>query len=79
MKFIFNFVFFGILFYLIWLYFPDAFTTLVSWAGKTFDFLKNLIQNLIEKINTTTHEPTHEVPKSLMVSSILFINRIWKA
>ena len=32
MKFLFNFVFFGVLFYLIWMFFPDTFTMLVNFA-----------------------------------------------
>lgn len=43
MRFILNFIFFGILFYLIYLFFPDAFFTLVSWANKTYEFLKDLV------------------------------------
>lgn len=42
MRFIINFFFFGILFYLIYLFFPETFVTLVSWADKTYEFLKDL-------------------------------------
>jgi hypothetical protein len=54
MRFIFYFFFFGLLFYVIWLYFPEAFQTLVSWAGKVYTFLHDLVVNLIEKINSMT-------------------------
>jgi len=43
MRFILNFIFFGILFYIIYLFFPDAFQTLVAWANKTYEFFRNLI------------------------------------
>lgn len=46
MRFIFNFIFFGILFYLIWLVFPDAFKTLVSWADQIVAYFKELILGL---------------------------------
>ena len=58
MRFIFNFIFFGLLFFIIWHYFPDVFTTLVSWASKTFDFLKELANELIDKFN---HTPKSEI------------------
>jgi hypothetical protein len=68
MKFILNFIFFGILFYVIWVYFPEAFNTLVSWAHSVFDFLKDLIVGIIDKISPghTGHEvspnPTSPTP-----------------
>jgi hypothetical protein len=49
MKFILNFIFFGILFYLIWLVFPEAFRTLVSWADHLVAYTKELIQALWTK------------------------------
>ena len=42
MRFILNFFFFGLLFYLIYLFFPEAFHTLVSWADRTVEFLKEV-------------------------------------
>jgi hypothetical protein len=51
MRFIFNFIFFGILFYLIYLFLPDAFFTLVSWANKTYEFLRDLVMELGSKIH----------------------------
>lgn len=41
MRFILNFLFFGILFYLIYLFFPDAFKTLVRGADQSYEFLKD--------------------------------------
>lgn len=55
MKFIFNFIFFGILFYLIATYFPEPFQTLVSWAQTIVNFFKELFQVLIERIGSFSH------------------------
>lgn len=36
MRFLLNFIFFGLLFYAIYLFFPDAFRWLTSWAESFF-------------------------------------------
>lgn len=54
MRFILNFIFFGILFYVIYLYFPEAFHTLVSWAGAVVNFLKDIALLIWSKIGTAT-------------------------
>lgn len=51
MRFILNFIFFGILFYMIYLFFPDAFFTMVAWANKAFEFLRDLFLQLAEKFH----------------------------
>ncbi len=51
MRFIFNFVFFGLLFFLIYRFLPDTFETLVSWADKIFDILRDLVMMAVEKVN----------------------------
>lgn len=50
-RFVLNFFLFGILFYLIWRFFPEAFETLVSWAEMVYDFVKNLFSTTVEKMN----------------------------
>lgn len=55
MKFIFNFIFFGILFFLIATYFPEPFHTLVSWAQTIVDFVKETFSLLMEKISSMSH------------------------
>jgi hypothetical protein len=50
MRFILGFIFFGLLFYGIWLYFPEAFDTLVRWASNTFAFFQELFQKATGKI-----------------------------
>ena len=54
MKFLFNFVFFGVLFYLIWMFFPDTFTMLVNFANHATAFLKDLIMPLWNKVQHQT-------------------------
>lgn len=55
LRFILNFILFGILFYLIWRFFPEAFDKLVSWAGDVFDFVKNLFTSTVEKLQEKKH------------------------
>lgn len=52
MRFVFNFIFFGLLFYVIYLFFPEAFRVLVSWADTAVAFLKDLGGQLYEKLET---------------------------
>ena len=51
MRFILNFIFFGVLFYLIYLAFPDAFFTMVSWADKVAQFIHDLYMQLADKVH----------------------------
>ena len=66
MRFILGFIFFGLLFYAIYLFFPEAFQTLAGWAGNVFDFFKTLFTDLSNKFQgsketspTPTKETTH--------------------
>lgn len=72
MRFIISFIFFGLLFYVIWMYFPETFQTLVSWAGKVYTFLHNIVVALVDKINSmttpTSHAPTAPVPEHPPIS-----------
>ena len=54
MRFIWNFFFFGILFYLIWLVFPETFMTLVSWANQVVSFFRELITGVVDKVQHQT-------------------------
>lgn len=51
-RFIFNFFLFGLLFFLIWRFFPQAFETLVGWASAVYDFFAALIQQLTDRISS---------------------------
>lgn len=43
-RFLIRFVLFGLLFYGIWFFFPDAFKIMVSWAQGLFDFVEHLFK-----------------------------------
>ncbi len=53
MKFILNFIFFGVLFYAIYLAFPEVFFTMAGWADKMYHFLSNIILTLSGKLQET--------------------------
>lgn len=53
-RFILNFIFFGVLFYAISLFFPDAFQTLVSWAGKVYTFIVDIVVAIIDWVSELT-------------------------
>lgn len=59
MRFILNFFFFGFIFYLIYLYFPEAFHTMTAWAQSVLDFLKEVFTSISDKI---THTSTPSAP-----------------
>lgn len=70
MRLILSFIFFGLLFYGMSIYFPDAFQVLVSWAAKVFDTARNFFESITGKTPSTpapipVPEPS-EVPKSLI-------------
>lgn len=68
MKFIFNFFFFGLLFYLIWMFFPEAFRTLVSWADQAVFFLKDIFHTLSERWHSQNANPVPYTPaRALLV------------
>jgi len=53
MRFIINFFIFGFIFYLIYLFFPEAFATLVSWAHQVYDFFHDLVIRMQERWYST--------------------------
>ncbi len=54
LRFMFNFIFFGVLFYVIWMFFPDAFHKLVAWAGKVYEFFVDLGVSVLDSVNHLT-------------------------
>lgn len=66
MRFILNFFLFGFLFYLIYVFFPDAFNTLVSWANHVYEFIKTYAVELMQKFNSHPSTGTGEAPKALL-------------
>lgn len=50
MRFILNFIFFGVLFYAIHAFSPDFFNTLVDWANAIYEFLREMYLRIYERI-----------------------------
>jgi len=69
-RFIFNFIFFGILFYVIWHFFPDAFDTLVKWAQNAYEFIVDISTRVIEWVSEVT-KPGTPVPPIKPVAGML--------
>ncbi len=67
MRFIFNFVLFGLIFYALWFFFPDAFAKLVHWAQAVFDFIKDTVASIIDKINQTKSPKPPAEPAAIFV------------
>jgi len=67
MRFIINFFLFGFIFYLISVFFPDAFHTLVSWAEHVYVFLKGWWMELMHRYGTVKPpEGGEAAPKALL-------------
>lgn len=47
-RFIINFFLFGFLFFLIYVYFPEAFSTLYSWANDVFIWFKTMFNTHVK-------------------------------
>jgi hypothetical protein len=69
MRFIFWFIFFGILFYAIWFYSPETFKTMVSWAAKAFTYIKDWVEQLTGK--STTPTPPQPAPPAAALLTFL--------
>lgn len=53
LRFIFNFILFGIIFYLIYIYFPDGFATLVRWVETAWNWIVDTFSHLFSKMGST--------------------------
>lgn len=73
-RFILNFIGFGILFYVIYLFFPEAFHTLVSWADKSYAYLRDLFMDVKGKVHQGESAPP--VHQAFMMVALLFKNKI---
>ncbi len=60
LRFILNFFLFGILFYLIYLFFPEAFQTLVSWAHQVYEFFRDVFAQLSERFRSMKTHPNSQ-------------------
>ncbi len=65
MRFIINFFLFGFLFYLISVFFPDAFSTLVSWAAHVYTFFHDLVMGIVERIQDKKTAEVETIPSSI--------------
>lgn len=65
MRFIIGFIFFGLLFYAISIYFPETFHTLVEWAGNIFSYIKHLFEQLTSKASSKIEPPPKEAITNL--------------
>lgn len=61
MRFIFNFIFFGLLFYAIYYFFPDAFGKLLTWTRDLFDYIKAFFQQIFSNVPPVKKESTGHV------------------
>jgi hypothetical protein len=75
MRFILNFFFYGLLFFLIYLFFPEAFNTLVSWANETYIFLRDFIQKAIGTVKETKKD---DLPAPQQAMILLLSFSFWK-
>lgn len=77
-RFILNFIFFGVLFYAISLFFPDAFQTLVSWAGKVYTFIVDIVVAIIDWISELTKPRSGNGDNAGAASALFFLPLIMK-
>ncbi len=73
-RFILNFVLFGILFYAIYAAFPDIFFKMVSWANKFYDVLKDFFFMVSDKINEMIRPKGPQTPPP---HQALFLLPLW--
>lgn len=72
-RFFINFILFGALFYLIWHFFPDTFTVLVSWIKSIVEFTQQLLTDLYNKISSNTSKKDVEPAKNALGFILAFI------
>ena len=66
-RFILNFILFGLLFYALWLFVPDIFAKLTSWAGALFSYLEQLFNQFSGRLQHTQPAPTTTAPAILFL------------
>lgn len=65
MRFILNFFFFGFIFYMIWIFFPEAFQTLVSWANSVYQFVRDGFNTVMDSMSKNKTESSHASTQAL--------------
>lgn len=73
LRFIVNFILFGALFYLIWHFFPETFTTLVTWIKAIVEFFQLIIVDLYNRISTSSLKKDIEPVKTASLFMISFL------
>lgn len=68
MRFVLNFFFFGLLFYLIWMFFPEAFMTLVNWANHVVMFFRDLFMGISDKVHQNSPAPATAPAAAFLLS-----------
>lgn len=58
LRFIINFILFGLLFYALWLFVPDVFSKLTGWAGALFNYIQELLNQLGGRLRTEPAQPS---------------------
>lgn len=71
LRFLLNFMLFGVLFFLIWHFFPEVFTRLVEWAAIIVDFFQKLFAELFNKAQDATKDSKEEIKTAV----IFFLSR----
>lgn len=70
MRFIIGFVFFALLFYAIWVYFPEAFNTLLTWDASVFNYLKDGINSILHPGAAPAPPPATPAKALLLISTL---------
>ncbi len=78
MRFIIGFIFFGLLFYAIWYFFPETFQTLATWAGNVFDFFKTLFNDLSAKFKSSKETPVKEGTEAALLFFSVYLSKFKK-
>ena len=52
MRFILNFIYFGILYYLIWRFFPVVIETFTVWMDSVYDVVRDLVMLAVDKVSS---------------------------
>ncbi|MGA8164169.1 MAG: hypothetical protein WB791_03975 [Waddliaceae bacterium] len=57
MRFIWNFIFFGIIYYLIWRFFPVVIETFTTWMDSLYDVIRDLVMMAVDKVSNMGKGP----------------------
>jgi len=72
-RFLFNFILFGALFYLIWHFFPDTFNVLVSWVKAIIDFVQQAVLNIYHQVSSVAPKKEVEPVKTTLGLIMTFL------